>query len=202
MGAASARHSPCPLLEEGSPTANLGRGNAPRDRERLNRAELAVTARSGREHQVNERFRRLRSISPKSASERAYVRLAMGGAAVWSGRRGSNPRPRPWQGRALPLSYTRIRVDGAVRAGNGQTYAKSGGRMQQGCDTQTRTIFFAGSGPDRAWRSKMAPRARQTGPFAVSSDPVARIRSRSARRQLRASARANSPRPAKAGGTD
>ena len=26
-----------------------------------------------------------------------------------SGRRDSNPRPRPWQGRALPLSYTRIR---------------------------------------------------------------------------------------------
>jgi hypothetical protein len=29
---------------------------------------------------------------------------------VWSGRRDSNPRPRPWQGRALPLSYTRIRT--------------------------------------------------------------------------------------------
>src|SRR5204863_5157313 len=28
---------------------------------------------------------------------------------LWSGRRDSNPRPRPWQGRALPLSYTRIR---------------------------------------------------------------------------------------------
>ena len=27
---------------------------------------------------------------------------------TWSGRRDSNPRPRPWQGRALPLSYTRI----------------------------------------------------------------------------------------------
>ena len=26
---------------------------------------------------------------------------------VWSGRRGLNPRPRPWQGRALPLSYFR-----------------------------------------------------------------------------------------------
>src|SRR4029450_7120820 len=26
----------------------------------------------------------------------------------WSGRRDSNPRPRPWQGRALPLSYTRV----------------------------------------------------------------------------------------------
>ncbi len=30
----------------------------------------------------------------------------------WSGRRDSNPRPRPWQGRALPLSYTRIRAIG------------------------------------------------------------------------------------------
>jgi Ala-tRNA(Pro) deacylase len=29
----------------------------------------------------------------------------------WSGRRDSNPRPRPWQGRALPLSYTRIPWD-------------------------------------------------------------------------------------------
>src|SRR5215216_4154951 len=34
---------------------------------------------------------------------------------IWSGRRGSNPRPRPWQGRALPLSYTRIR-DGGDRS--------------------------------------------------------------------------------------
>ena len=28
-------------------------------------------------------------------------------AEIWSGRRGSNPRHRPWQGRALPLSYSR-----------------------------------------------------------------------------------------------
>ena len=27
---------------------------------------------------------------------------------IWSGRRDSNPRPQPWQGCALPLSYTRI----------------------------------------------------------------------------------------------
>src|SRR4051794_24397897 len=26
---------------------------------------------------------------------------------VWSGRRDSNPRPQPWQGCALPLSYAR-----------------------------------------------------------------------------------------------
>ena len=34
----------------------------------------------------------------------------------WSGRRDSNPRPRPWQGRALPLSYTRIRATDGNRA--------------------------------------------------------------------------------------
>ena len=28
---------------------------------------------------------------------------------IWSGRRDSNPRPQPWQGCALPLSYTRIK---------------------------------------------------------------------------------------------
>ncbi|MEY3090392.1 MAG: hypothetical protein RL113_708 [Pseudomonadota bacterium] len=27
---------------------------------------------------------------------------------LWSGRRDSNPRPQPWQGCALPLSYARI----------------------------------------------------------------------------------------------
>src|ERR1051326_4068602 len=36
-------------------------------------------------------------------------------AKYWSGRRDSNPRPRPWQGRALPLSYTRIRWVQAAR---------------------------------------------------------------------------------------
>jgi hypothetical protein len=30
----------------------------------------------------------------------------------WSGRRDSNPRPQPWQGFALPLSYTRILAGG------------------------------------------------------------------------------------------
>ena len=28
-------------------------------------------------------------------------------APIWSGRRESNPRPQPWQGCALPLSYAR-----------------------------------------------------------------------------------------------
>ena len=37
-----------------------------------------------------------------------YV-LDMSDNDFWSGRRDSNPRPQPWQGCALPLSYTRIR---------------------------------------------------------------------------------------------
>ena len=45
--------------------------------------------------------------------------------SFWSGRWVSNPRPRPWQGRALPLSY-----------------ARSGGAwtgMAQGAEGQNRT---------------------------------------------------------------
>ena len=34
--------------------------------------------------------------------------LPLGYAAIWSGKRDSNPRPQPWQGCALPLSYFRI----------------------------------------------------------------------------------------------
>ena len=36
--------------------------------------------------------------------------LPLGYAAVWSGKRGSNSRPPPWQGGALPLSYFRMKA--------------------------------------------------------------------------------------------
>jgi hypothetical protein len=39
-----------------------------------------------------------------------------GGAATWSGRRDLNPRPSPWQGDALPLSYSRIRPEAVYRS--------------------------------------------------------------------------------------
>ena len=42
----------------------------------------------------------------------------------WSGRRDSNPRPQPWQGCALPLSYTRIHR-GGVAAGAARFMAQS-----------------------------------------------------------------------------
>ena len=33
------------------------------------------------------------------------------GKKLWSGKRDSNPRLRPWQGRTLPLSYSRLPTD-------------------------------------------------------------------------------------------
>src|SRR5215471_3103328 len=50
----------------------------------------------------------------------------------WSGRRDSNPRPRPWQGRALPLSYTRVRwiYGRAMSAAKAEPIAKSPAPMQ------------------------------------------------------------------------
>src|SRR5579863_463506 len=41
------------------------------------------------------------------AEKSPSARIAPAGTKTWSGRRGSNPRHRPWQGRALPLSYSR-----------------------------------------------------------------------------------------------
>src|SRR5436190_23775623 len=38
----------------------------------------------------------------------APYHLATPPRGEWSGKRDSNPRPRPWQGRALPLSYSRL----------------------------------------------------------------------------------------------
>src|SRR5438874_5585855 len=40
---------------------------------------------------------------------RGHGAISHFGLVYWSGRRDSNPRPQPWQGCALPLSYTRIR---------------------------------------------------------------------------------------------
>ena len=44
---------------------------------------------------------RLRSLS------RTKKQHPLGDVFSWSGRRGSNPRPQPWQGCAIPLSHSR-----------------------------------------------------------------------------------------------
>ena len=70
----------------------------------------------------------------------------------WSGRRGSNPRPRPWQGRALPLSYTRVHV------GHNQRPSFMAQAAAE-CNTLSRgypPFAFSGRGAPR--RFKEAPR--------------------------------------------
>ena len=68
---------------------------------------------------------------------------SLGTKKTWSGRRGSNPRHRPWQGRALPLSYSRSSSDSIALAywltirgkGSSSTRAEEGAlnrRLQPG----------------------------------------------------------------------
>lgn len=65
----------------------------------------------------------------------------------WSGRRDSNPRPQPWQGCALPLSYTRIHL-AAPRFVGGQwrPFAKTLGGLQHAsaCALRKNLKSFAG----------------------------------------------------------
>ena len=61
----------------------------------------------------------------------------------WSGKRDSNPRPSPWQGDALPLSYSRMVVD---------------------CRTSLKyEIFWRRSRPDRADEKRRSRRSGQWG---------------------------------------
>ena len=69
----------------------------------------------------------------------------------WSGRRDLNPRPQPWQGCALPLSYTRIRKDSGARPNRlgGGFMTQSGTGCKRLCHIETektkksgKTLFF------------------------------------------------------------
>ena len=81
--------------------------------------ELEIQIRSGEKQILRpEGGRSSPAASPHASPEHNRRLPPFGGLSkvhskvprvIWSGRRGSNPRPRPWQGRALPLSYTRIR---------------------------------------------------------------------------------------------
>ena len=74
---------------------------------------------------------------------------------LWSGRRGSNPRPRPWQGRALPLSYTRIRCRRS-RADSGRAMPNAAPE----CNSKPRvpgTGRIAGISGDRPGKSGQKP---------------------------------------------
>src|SRR5271166_3046540 len=48
-------------------------------------------------------------LGDRAPGEARQETLARGeGGKIWSGRRDLNPRLRPWQGRTLPLSYSRL----------------------------------------------------------------------------------------------
>src|SRR5882757_6123824 len=101
----------------------------------------------------------------KSPREDRRLSFSLAIEKFWSGRRDSNPRPRPWQGRALPLSYTRIREisgDGAPATGRAMPNAA------HECNSRSmvrRTVVWrlyppesADSGVDRSDRSENAPK--------------------------------------------
>ena len=52
-----------------------------------------------------------RAIGRATALRSAWATVAACRSEGWSGKRDSNPRLRPWQGRTLPLSYSRPRRD-------------------------------------------------------------------------------------------
>jgi hypothetical protein len=72
----------------------------------------------------------------------------------WSGRRGSNSRPPPWQGGALPLSYFRTRQVGDAQV------------SKPGSTTTPPAVPYY----------SQAPRLRQAACLSGRSDPVAKPR--------------------------
>ena len=62
---------------------------------------------------------------------------------IWSGRGDSNPRPQPWQGCALPLSYTRTGRGGSAR---GAPHLSLEGPLCKACVPAWWTASCAGHG--------------------------------------------------------
>jgi hypothetical protein len=93
----------------------------------------------------------------------------------WSGRRDSNPRPRPWQGRALPLSYTRIREIGG-------DHAPATGRAMPNAHRECNSLRVVFERPNRPISERL--RANQpetacerspTSPIAAFGNPEGRL---------------------------
>ena len=79
----------------------------------------------------------------------------------WSGRRDSNPRPRPWQGRALPLSYARApirpgRCRKAVLIGLFRRLGKRRQNLSRGPEDAADTCRIRCRGSARSGRAKAA----------------------------------------------
>ena len=124
---------------------------------------------------------------------------------IWSGRRGSNPRPRPWQGRALPLSYTRIRDGGErspstadlcqMRTANATVRVRSGATpdnpisLTNGSESVRNNAETGFVGPVRPSREPRVRRRRDAGRFEPFSTepPTSRVNSPARRNRNRRS---------------
>ena len=121
----------------------MQRGNGGRTKRPLAGSGLALPGSSAprRQEMPAENLKPLPNGQGHSPSRRRkHERPAKAGllsvlaslAGNWSGRRDSNPRPQPWQGCALPLSYARapFGVGGHLPRGRGQRNAldRSGGK--------------------------------------------------------------------------
>ena len=84
---------------------------------------------------------------PGDKSRKAIYRVARG-RPDWSGRRDLNSRPSPWQGDALPLSYSRLEQVRVYRAGKtgsiggGGRLGRGGGGPEPGRGRQRSGAFF------------------------------------------------------------
>jgi hypothetical protein len=77
------------------------------------------------------------SARPKNEKPADTAGLRCHFGKFWSGRRDSNPRPRPWQGRALPLSYTRIReIGGDCSPATGRAMPNAARECNSPCEVQ------------------------------------------------------------------
>src|SRR6266480_5993320 len=102
---------------------------------------------------------------PQKINDKTAFRRPVGSYSdnkeIWSGRRGSNPRPRPWQGRALPLSYTRIREiggDGSPATGRAMPNAARECNRPRGARGQARS-----TGHNCAIGPQISPKTAEPG---------------------------------------
>ena len=120
------------------------------------------------------RFPRIQVRTPGAADKRqrgARQELAMP-RKIWSGRRDSNPRPQPWQGCALPLSYARAPNGDGVSTPARVRLARppTGSPCQENREGTRFRVAGPASGPPGWWNereprrlARSAPRAPLTG---------------------------------------
>ena len=101
----------------------------------------------------------------------AILGLARAAREVWSGKRDSNPRLRPWQGRTLPLSYSRPQPSEDKRAA-ASFVKRRAGLLQRYAPLISISVRGVSYSPAAGRRSQVA-RRRSAKPLFGGSTPAA-----------------------------